>query len=256
MKRLKKLKDNGGKAFVAYIMAGDGGLGRLRGQVEYLQTSGVTAIEIGIPFSDPVADGPVIEEAGNRALNEGVTLDKVLLEIKSWDFDVQIPLIIMTYLNPVLRFGAERFAQDCREAGVSAVIIPDLPFEHQQLVEPYLRKAEITLVQLVTLTTSEKRLQDILAAAEGFVYAVTVTGITGVRDQLTEEVKEFMKKVRAQSPVPVYAGFGISKQEHIELLQDEVDGFIVGSAIVKAFHESEIERIEPLIHAVTGGNSV
>ena len=256
MKRLKTLKDGGGKAFVAYIMAGDGGLDRLRGQVEYLQGTGVTAIEIGIPFSDPVADGPVIEEAGNRALSEGVTLDKVLLEMKSWNLEMKIPLIVMTYLNPVIRYGAERFAQSCRDAGVSAVIIPDLPFEHQQLVEPYLKAVEITLIQLVTLTTTENRLDNILVAAEVFVYAVTVTGITGARDELTQEVKEFMNKVRSQSPVPVYAGFGISKLEHIDLLRDEVDGFIVGSAIVKAFHDNKIEDIEPLIHAVTASNPV
>ncbi|MFD1032076.1 tryptophan synthase subunit alpha [Metaplanococcus flavidus] len=256
MKRLQTLKDDGGKAFVAYIMAGDGGLDRLRGQVEYLQGTGVTAIEIGIPFSDPVADGPVIEEAGNRALSEGVTLDKVLLEMKSWNFEMKIPLIVMTYLNPVLRYGAERFAAACRDAGVSAVIIPDLPFEHQQLVAPYLKNAEITLIQLVTLTTTENRLHDILNAAEGFVYAVTVTGITGVRDELTQEVKEFMKVVRAESPVPVYAGFGISRQEHIDLLRDDVDGFIVGSAIVKAFHDNKIGDIEPLIDAVTRSNPV
>lgn len=256
MKRLKSLKENGDKAFVAYIMAGDGGLDKLRGQVEYLQKTGVTAIEIGIPFSDPVADGPVIEEAGNRALNEGITLDMVLLEMKNWDFDLEIPLIVMTYLNPVIRYGAERFAEACREANVSAVIIPDLPFEHQQLVKPYLDKMEITLIQLVTLTTTENRLHDILQAAQGFVYAVTVTGITGVRDEMTQEVKEFMKTVRGQSPVPVYAGFGISRQEHIELLRNDVDGFIVGSAIVKAFHEDKIEDIEPLIHAVTGRKTV
>lgn len=256
MKRLKTLKDDGGKAFVAYIMAGDGGLGKLRGQVEYLQTTGVTAIEVGIPFSDPVADGPVIEEAGNRALKDGVTLDKVLLEIKSWDFEVKVPMIIMTYLNPVIRYGAERFAAACQDAGISAVIIPDLPFEHQQLVKPYLNEAGITLVQLVTLTTTENRLHDILQAAEGFVYAVTVTGITGVRDQMTEEVKAFMKTVRDKSLVPVYAGFGISKQAHVDLLRDEVDGFIVGSAIVKAFHEDRIGDIDPLIHAVTQGYPV
>lgn len=254
MKRLENLKNSGNKAFVAYIMAGDGGLDKLRGQVEYLQDAGVTAIEIGIPFSDPVADGPVIEEAGNRALDEGVTLDKVLLEMKSWNFELEIPLIVMTYLNPVIRFGAERFTEACREAGVSAVIIPNLPFEHQQLIRPYLKKAGITLIQLVTLTTTENRLRDILEAAEGFVYAVTVTGITGVRNELAEEVKAFMKTVRAKSPVPVYAGFGISRKEHIEMLRDDVDGFIVGSAIVKAFHENSIDEVKPLIDAVTGAN--
>ena len=193
----------------------------------------------------------VILNTNNKSI-----IRQVLLEIKSWDFEVKIPLIIMTYLNPVISYGAERFAGACRDAGVSAVIIPDLPFEHQQLVKPYLDEAGITLVQLVTLTTTENRLRDILQSAEGFVYAVTVTGITGVRDEMTEEVKAFMKTVRGRSPVPVYAGYGISKQDHVDLLRDEVDGFIVGSAIVKAFHEDRIGDIDPLIHAVTQHNPV
>lgn len=256
MNRLEALKKTRKKAFVAYIMAGDGGLDRLSEQVQYLQETGVTAIEVGIPFSDPVADGPTIEAAGNRALKKGVTLEKVLQELQQWTFEVKVPLIIMTYLNPVLKFGAERFANECKNAGVSGVIIPDLPFEHQQLVQPYLDKEGITLIQLVTLTTMETRLEEILQNAKGFVYAVTVTGITGSREELSGEVKDFMKKIRAKSPVPVYAGFGISKPQHIDMLKDDVDGFIVGSAIVQAFHEERIEEIEPLIQAVTAPHSV
>lgn len=256
MKRLQELKESGGKAFVAYIMAGDGGLERLSEQVEYLQENGVTAIEIGIPFSDPVADGPTIEAAGNRALEQGVTLEKVLLEMKNWDIEVKVPLIVMTYLNPILKFGTERFATACADIGVSGVIIPDLPFGQQQLVKPYLDKETITLVQLVTLTTEEKRLEAILNSAEGFVYAVTVTGITGARNELSMDVSEFTKRVREKSPVPVYAGFGISREEHIDMLREDVDGFIVGSAIVQAFHDKRIEEVVPLIDAVTGLHSV
>ena len=256
MNRLEQLKSSGNKAFVAYIMAGDGGLDRLKEQVQYLQKAGVTAIEIGIPFSDPVADGPTIEAAGNRALKQGVTLQKVLEELQSWTFQVEIPLLVMTYLNPVLRFGVERFATECGKAGVSGVIIPDLPFEHKQLVQPYVDKEGIKLIQLVTLTTTDVRLNDILSEAEGFVYAVTVKGITGSRDEMSEEVKAFMRKVRDKSPVPVYAGFGISKSSHVDLLRDDVDGFIVGSAIVEAFNDNRIEEIEPLIHAVTATHSV
>ena len=256
MNRLESLKQSGRKAFVAYIMAGDGGLGRLSEQVQYLQNAGVTAIEIGIPFSDPVADGPTIEAAGNRALKEGVTLEKVLAEMKSWEFEVEVPLLVMTYLNPVIKFGVQRFAAECREAGISGVIIPDLPYEHRQLVHPYVIKENIKLIQLVTLTTTDKRLEEILREAEGFVYAVTVTGITGSRDEMSDSVRNFMQKVRSQSPVPVYAGFGISKEKHVDMLRDDVDGFIVGSAIVKAFYENNIEEIEPLIHAVTVPHSV
>ena len=256
MNRLEQLKSSGNKAFVAYIMAGDGGLDRLKEQVQYLQKAGVTAIEIGIPFSDPVADGPTIEAAGNRALKQGVTLQKVLEELQSWTFQVEIPLLVMTYLNPVLKFGVERFAVECGKAGVSGVIIPDLPFEHKQLVQPHVDKEGIKLIQLVTLTTTDVRLDAILSEAEGFVYAVTVKGITGSRDEMSEEVKAFMRKVRDKSPVPVYAGFGISKSSHVDLLRDDVDGFIVGSAIVEAFNDDRIEEIEPLIHAVTAAYSV
>lgn len=256
MKRLEQLKSSGNKAFVAYIMAGDGGLDRLKEQVQYLQGAGVTAIEIGIPFSDPVADGPTIEAAGNRALKQGVTLQKVLEELQTWTFQVDIPLLIMTYLNPVLKFGVERFASECRKAGVSAVIIPDLPYEHKELVQPHVDKEGIKLIQLVTLTTTDVRLDDILSGAEGFVYAVTVKGITGSRDEMSEDVKAFMRKVRDKSPVPVYAGFGISKSSHVDMLRDDVDGFIVGSAIVEAFNDDRIQEIEPLIHAVTAIHSV
>ncbi len=256
MNRLEQLKNSGKKAFVAYIMAGDGGLDRLKEQVQYLQKAGVTAIEIGIPFSDPVADGPTIEAAGNRALKQGVTLQKVLEEMKSWTFQVEIPLLVMTYLNPVLKFGVERFAAECSNAGVSGVIIPDLPHEHKQLVQPYTDKENIKLIQLVTLTTTDARLEAILREAEGFVYAVTVKGITGSRDEMSEDVKAFMRKVREKSPVPVYAGFGISKSSHVDMLRDDVDGFIVGSAIVEAFNADKIQEIEPLIHAVTNAYSV
>ncbi|MGI2328833.1 tryptophan synthase subunit alpha [Planococcus sp. YIM B11945] len=256
MKRLAELKETGRKAFVAYIMAGDGGLERLGERVKYLQEAGVTAIEIGIPFSDPVADGPIIEAAGNRALKEGVTLEKVLDEIASWTFDVTVPLFIMTYLNPVIQFGIERFVKACKNAGVSGMIIPDLPYEHCQLVQGFARKEGIVLIQLVTLTTTEQRMKAILQESEGFVYAVTVTGITGARDELALEVRDFMKRVRSQSPVPVYAGFGISKTEHVDMLRSDVDGFIVGSAIVKAFHDNKIEDIVPLIDAVTAPSSV
>lgn len=256
MKRLKELKEQDSKAFVAYIMAGDGGLDQLSKQVNYLQEAGVTAIEIGIPFSDPVADGPTIEAAGNRALKAGVTLEKVLNEMASWTFEVKVPLLIMTYLNPVIKFGVERFAKECKNAGISGAIIPDLPYEHRQLAQSYLKKEGVALIQLVTLTTTEKRLEAILQEAEGFVYAVTVTGITGARDQISEDVRTFTRKVREKSPVPVYAGFGISKVQHIDLLREDVDGFIVGSAIVQAFHNQTIEEIEPLIQAVTIPHSV
>lgn len=256
MKQLQQLKESGKKAFVAYIMAGDGGLPNLRRQVNALEEAGVTAIEIGIPFSDPVADGPVIEEAGNRALAHGVTLRAVLEDVAEWRETVAVPLVVMTYLNPVLQLGTEAFAKSCGRAGIAGVIIPDLPFEHQSLVRPALKESGIALIQLVTLTTDEERLSAILNEAEGFVYAVTVKGITGVRDSLPETVGEFVRGLREKTDVPVYAGFGISGAAQLEALRGDADGFIVGSAIVKAFHEDRFEEVKPLIRAASLSVSV
>lgn len=255
MKQLEALKQSGNKAFVAYIMGGDGGLDKLRGQVADLVGAGVSAVEIGIPFSDPVADGPVIEAAGNRALKEGVTLRGVLEELASWK-DVGVPLVIMTYLNPVLQLGSAPFAAACKKAGVAGVIIPDLPFEHQSIIGPSLKENGVALVQLVTLTTEESRLDAILEAAEGFIYAVTVKGITGARESLPESVTAFMEKLQGKTDLPVYAGFGISNEQQLESLRENVDGFIVGTAIVQALHDGRFDEVKPLIRAATAPVSV
>lgn len=239
-------------AFVAYIMAGDGGLKSLEDRIEILEEAGVTAIELGIPFSDPVADGPVIQDAGVRALQEGVTLRDVFSTVRGFKRKPEVPLVIMTYLNPVLQYGAEAFAESCREASIAGVIIPDLPFEHQDLVQPALSQAEVPLVQLVTLTTTEERLEAILAQAEGFVYAVTVKGVTGGRTEFSDSVAPFLEKIRSKSPVPVMAGFGISSAEQAAGLVSSCDGFIVGSTIVQAFHEGREDDIRELVQGVTG----
>ncbi|WP_088007931.1 tryptophan synthase subunit alpha [Indiicoccus explosivorum] len=239
-------------AFVAYIMAGDGGLDSLEERVQVLEEAGVTAIELGIPFSDPVADGPVIQDAGVRALQEGVTLRDVFAAVRGFEQKPEVPLVIMTYLNPVLQYGAEAFAESCREAGIAGVIVPDLPFEHQDLVKPALSEAGVPLVQLVTLTTTEERLDAILAEAEGFVYAVTVKGVTGGRKSFSEDVAEFLARIRSKSDAPVLAGFGISSAEQAAALAPSCDGFIVGSAIVQAFYEGREDDIRELVQGVVG----
>lgn len=239
----------GEKAFVPYIMAGDGGIETLKKTILFLQEIGVTAIELGIPFSDPVADGPVIQEAGERALAKGVTLRKVVQEIASFKEEVTVPLVLMTYLNPVIQYGIDEFVQDCSTSGVSGLIIPDLPLEESELLQDGLTKYEIALIPLVSLTSPSERIEKITAEGEGFIYAVTVNGITGVRDGFNDELEAHLKKLKAISPVPVLAGFGISTPKQVESIGELADGVIVGSAIVTALHNKDFETVEKLVQA-------
>lgn len=239
----------GDKAFVPYIMAGDGGLGTLKEQILFLQEAGVTAIELGIPFSDPVADGPVIQKAGERALVQGVTLRKVLKELQQFRNEVTVPLVIMTYLNPVLSYGITDFVKDCELSGVSGLIIPDMPLEESGLLRDELVYTDIALVQLVSLTSPPERIQKITAAGEGFIYAVTVNGTTGVRNGFGDQLETHLEQLKAVSPVPVLAGFGISTPEQVRSIGAFVDGVIVGSAIVEAFHRKDLETVEALVKA-------
>ncbi|MBE1553311.1 tryptophan synthase subunit alpha [Sporosarcina limicola] len=237
------------KAFVPYIMAGDDGLETLKKNILFLQEAGVTAIEIGIPFSDPVADGPVIQEAGERALAHGVTLRNVLKELASFNKEVTIPLVIMTYLNPILRYGIDEFIKDCGDSGIDGLIIPDLPLEESALLRDSLVGSGIALIPLVSLTSPPDRIRKITAKGEGFIYAVTVNGITGVRDGFDDDLAAHFERLKAVSPVPVLAGFGISTPEQVRTIGALADGVIVGSAIVDAFHRKDLQAVEALVKA-------
>jgi tryptophan synthase alpha chain len=240
----------GKKAFVPYIMAGDGGLERLKEKVLFLQKCGADAVEIGIPFSDPVADGPTIQKAGIRALREGTTVKKVLSMINLFKDDLEIPLIIMTYLNPIVAYGIEKFASDAAKAGVSGCIIPDLPLEEEMLITHVLEKSEISLIRLVTLTTPLERIKEITKKGSGFIYAVTITGITGAKNNFSEDISVFLEKVKEFSPVPVLAGFGVSSPRQIEEVCRYCDGVIVGSKIIDLFEQGELDEIEKLIKSI------
>ncbi|MER2090180.1 MAG: tryptophan synthase subunit alpha [Sporosarcina sp.] len=239
----------GDRAFIPYMMAGDGGLETLKKNILFLQEAGVTAIELGIPFSDPVADGPVIQEAGERALAKGATLRTVLAELASFKDEVIVPLVIMTYLNPVLRYGIDRFATDCHNSGISGLIVPDMPHEESGLLRHALAESDIALIPLVSLTSPPERIEKITAAAEGFVYAVTVNGITGVRDGFGDNLAGHLKQLKAVSPVPVLAGFGISTPEQVLSIGALADGIIVGSVIVDALHRNDLTKVQALVTA-------
>ncbi|WP_053363799.1 tryptophan synthase subunit alpha [Bacillus sp. FJAT-27251] len=237
------------KAFVPYIVAGDGGLESLKDKLLFLQECGVDAVELGIPFSDPVADGPTIQKAGLRALNEGTTLKGVLETVQSFKDQITIPLIVMSYANPIMALGITKFAEKAALAGINGCIIPDLPIEEEDLFLPELEKHGIELIRLVTVTSPEDRIREITARGSGYVYAVTVAGITGARTSFAGNLSHFLQQVKEISPLPVLAGFGISTPRQVAEMASHCDGVIVGSKIVQLFHEGKLEEIRELVEA-------
>lgn len=247
------VNSQGDKAFVAYIMAGDGGLETLKSKILFLQEAGVTAIELGIPFSDPVADGPTIQLAGERALANGTTLRLILQELENFYKEVTVPLVLMTYYNPLLSFGLEQFAQACEKLDIAGLIVPDVPIEETLELHKVLANTDVALVPLVSLTSPPDRIAKITASGEGFIYAVTVNGITGVRDGFGDQLGQHFTSLTEQSNIPVLAGFGISTPEQVKSMGALADGVIVGSAIVDAFHQNELEKITTLVQAAKAG---
>lgn len=245
---LQNCEQKGEKAFIPYIMAGDGELSSLKEQLLFFEQNGATAVELGIPFSDPVADGPVIQQAGIRALKNGTTLKKILAEVTELRKEVSIPLILMGYSNSILAYGLPQFTADCVTAGIDGCIIPDVPVEEEALFAP-IQEAGIALIRLVTLTSSKERIAEIVANAQGFIYAVTVTGITGTRETFGSEVGAYLQQVKELSPVPVLAGFGISTPEHVQNATKYCDGVIVGSKIVDSLENDRKQDIIDLIQA-------
>lgn len=233
--------------FIPYIMAGDGGLDSLAERIDFLTECGVSAIELGIPFSDPVADGPTIQEAGTRSLANGTTLKGVLELLKDTKEDRKIPIIFMTYVNPILNYGVEKFALDCAHSGVDGIIIPDLPMEEEDLVATELANNNIAFIRLAAMTSPEERLKEIAKRSEGFLYAVSVMGTTGARRSHSEEVKGYLENLKKYSTVPVLAGFGVSNVEQAQELSAHCDGVIVGSKIVDLLHQGKNEEVKQLI---------
>lgn len=243
----KRLSDQGDKAFIAYIMAGDGGLENLESQIKTLEESGVDLIEIGIPFSDPAADGPVIQEAGIRALEHGVSLLDILNTLAKIKDKISVPYVLMTYYNPVYKLTLDVFRNKAEEAGVSGIIVPDVPLDEEAELKNGLRGSDIAIIRLATLTTSDERLREITRDAEGFIYAVTVNGVTGGQNNYKEEVYDNLERIKRVSPIPVCAGFGVSNKTQAEQLGAYTDGVIVGSKIVKLFYQGREREIKDLI---------
>ncbi|WP_106495094.1 tryptophan synthase subunit alpha [Lentibacillus sp. Marseille-P4043] len=246
----------GQKLFVPYIMAGDGGLDCLEERLLFLQECGASAVELGIPFSDPVADGPTIQEAGIRALDNGTTLASVFRTLEGFRDKLSMPIIFMAYLNPIYQYGIEKFAADCEQAGVDGVIIPDLPLEEEALVVDHLHEKSIALIRLASLTSPRERLQEIAKRTEGFLYAVSVKGTTGARAAHQTNIKEYLQGLTEMTDVPVLAGFGVSNPKQAKELGSACNGVIVGSKIVELLHQGKLAEIKELIQKSIHNTSV
>lgn len=237
--------------FVPYIVAGDGenGVDNLAERIQFLENAGAAAIELGIPFSDPVADGPTIQEGSIRALDNGTTLQKVLDVVATEKENREVPIILMTYINPIFAFGVDAFAETCERSGVDGVIIPDVPLEEEALLTKSLTKHSIAFIRLAALTSPPERLKKIAERSEGFLYAVAVKGTTGVRDSHEEDLGAYLSMLKKYSQVPVLAGFGVSNAEQAHAMSNHCDGVIVGSKIVDLLHQGKTTEVHDLIQA-------
>jgi tryptophan synthase alpha chain len=225
------LRADGDLKLIGYVMAGHPDAKRSIELGKKLAASGIAALEIGIPYSDPLADGPVIQRAGQAALAGGMTVGGAL-EVAQAIAAEGTPVVLMTYVNPVLAYDPRRFAADAAQAGVAGVILPDLPAEESEPVASWLRSAGLDVIFLVAPTSPDERVRNICAHSSGFVYCVTVTGITGVRRSLPRGLKGLLAGVRKHTDLPLAAGFGISRPEHMHSLRGLADAAVVASAIV------------------------
>jgi tryptophan synthase alpha chain len=222
-----------GKALVPFVTAGDPDLETTRSVVLALEEAGSDVIELGVPFSDPQADGPVIQAAGQRALKSGTTLAGVLELARSLKGVVKVPLVLMGYYNPIMNYGEERFAKDAAEAGVAGVIVPDLPYDEGEELYGILEKEGVEGILMVAPNSGEERLAETGRRARGFVYCVSLLGITGQGTGLYDRMGDYIERVRQHVSVPLALGFGIDGPEKAAQVAPIVDGVVVGSAIVK-----------------------
>ena len=234
-----RLKARGnGPGLVTYITAGDPDLPRTEGILRALDRAGADVLEVGVPFSDPLADGPVIQRATERALASGTTLSGVLQMVTRLRADLRAPIVIFSYANPILRLGAERFADEAKAAGVDGVLVLDLPLEEAAEFRALLRDRGIDTILLLSPTTTDDRLRRAAALGSGFLYAISRLGVTGARDAIADGAEDIVRRIRTVSPLPIALGFGISKPEHVREVGRWADAAVVGSALVSVIAEA------------------
>jgi tryptophan synthase alpha chain len=229
------------KLLSLYFCAGAPTLDGTADVILTLQRRGISMIEVGIPFSDPMADGPVIQDAATLALKNGMTLSKLFAQLEAIKDQVQIPLVLMGYLNPIMQYGMEAFCQRCVESGVSGMIIPDLPFkDYQEMVKPVADRYDLRVIMLITPETSEERIRFIDANTDGFIYMVSSAAITGAQKSFDEQKQEYFRRINAMNlRNPRMIGFGISNAQTLKAAQDNAAGAIIGSKFVTLLSESK-----------------
>lgn len=248
--RLCALRSAGRKGLIVYLTAGFPDYNTTLQAVKAVEKAGADLIEIGLPFSDPMADGPIIQHAATQALAAGATVDKALKMVKELTPEVAIPLAVMTYYNIVLQYGIDNFAQDFATAGVGGLIIPDLPLEEADEVDAACRKVGIDLIKFVAPTTTPDRLQAICAQAAGFLYCISSTGVTGVRQVDYEQLAPLMQSVCRQTELPLAIGFGIGSPEAACAAANHADAVIVGTAVVERLDKQGVEAVAEFTSAL------
>lgn len=245
MKRIeglfRRLKSEGRCGVIAYVTCGDPDVDTTIRIVQELERAGADCIELGVPFSDPIADGPVIQAASQRALRTGTNIPDVFRIARSIRESSEMPLVAFSYLNPIVRYGPERFATEATEAGIDSVLLTDLPPEAARETKALFRAAKLGTIFLLAPTSSDQRIASIDKASEGFVYYVSTTGVTGARRDLDPSLLTRLDEIRAKLRHPIAVGFGISRHEHYELLREHCDAIVVGSAIVRAISDGDAE---------------
>jgi tryptophan synthase alpha chain len=234
-----RLREKGaGTGLVTYITAGDPDLARTEGILRALDRGGADVVEVGVPFSDPLADGPVIQRATERALASGTTMTGVLDLVGRLRAELRPPIVIFSYVNPILRLGPEQFADRCRAAGVDGVLVLDLPIEEADEFRALLASRGIDTILLLSPTTTDDRLRRAAALGGGFLYAISRLGVTGARETIADGAEEMVRRIRAVSALPIALGFGISKPEHVREVGKWADAAVVGSALVSVIAEA------------------
>ncbi len=250
-----RLRERGEKALIAYIMAGDPSLQETEALVLELERAGADLVELGVPFSDPIADGPVIQRAAERALRSGTSLKKILATVASLRTKTQIPLVLMTYYNPIYAMGEESFCRQAAQAGVDGIIVPDMPPEEADALQGPADAAGLRIIYLLAPTSTPSRRTVVARRSQGFIYYVSLTGITGAALTDRADVQRNVKAIRRAASVPVAVGFGIATPDDAARIGIMADGVIVGSAIVKQVAEYQhdpqlIERVGTFVRSL------
>jgi tryptophan synthase alpha chain len=235
--KFKDLKEKNKKALITFITAGDPSLEKTKELVLTMEKEGADIIELGIPYSDPIADGPVIQASSQRSLNNGTKIKDIMKTVKDIRLDSQVPLLYLVYYNSVFKYGIEKFIIECNECGIDGLIIPDLPLEERSEISSIAKANNVALIPMVT-PTSKDRIENIVKHGQGFVYCVSVNGVTGVRNEINTNLNDYMNTVGNLSPIPKALGFGISNSKMVKEYKKYCDGIIIGSAIIKKVSEN------------------